>query len=236
MIGHPQGASGAAGVVATRAGAAERRAAADDQPDRSGSRLRPGFHPAGRAGGSASMRCCATVSASDRRTARSCSGGPERPCWTSSSQAQDRPGRLRRSVAGAGRRARAPRRSRGVSARQALRRHAQSGRGADPRWIAGTGGGPARHGAAARGHARDRSARASCAPLTATAIVGLGDRAARTRRVAARSGRFAPAPNSSPASWCAGPWSTTTGGAVLVRGLVLVAGWKTGRGPAPAAP
>ena len=46
MIGHPQGASGAAGVAATALAHVARRAAADDQPRRSGSGLRHGLHPA----------------------------------------------------------------------------------------------------------------------------------------------------------------------------------------------
>ncbi len=56
MIGHPQGASGAAGVVATRARACEWLSAADDQPDQSGSRLRSRFHPQRRARGPARGR------------------------------------------------------------------------------------------------------------------------------------------------------------------------------------
>ena len=49
MIGHPQGASGAAGVVATALALAEPAAAADDQPARSGSGLRSRLHPERRA-------------------------------------------------------------------------------------------------------------------------------------------------------------------------------------------
>ena len=45
MIGHPQGASGAAGVVATALALSQRLPAADDQPGRSRSGLRSRFHP-----------------------------------------------------------------------------------------------------------------------------------------------------------------------------------------------
>ena len=58
-----------------RAGDDARRPAADDQPDRSGSGLRPGFHPERRAPRRRSRPRSATVSGSDRRTARWCSGG-----------------------------------------------------------------------------------------------------------------------------------------------------------------
>ena len=76
MIGHPQGASGAAGVAATALAMTRRPAAADDQPRRSGSGLRHGLHPEHAAARPTSTRRSATASGSDRRTARSCWDAP----------------------------------------------------------------------------------------------------------------------------------------------------------------
>ena len=70
MIGHPQGASGAAGVVDRGAGAVARLPAADDQPARSRSGVRSRLHPEPRPRRRGRGGARATASASDRRTAR----------------------------------------------------------------------------------------------------------------------------------------------------------------------
>ena len=77
MIGHPQGASGAAGIVTAALALQRRIPAADDQPGRSRSRLRPRLHPQHRPRRHRRRPRSATASASDRRTARSSWAGHE---------------------------------------------------------------------------------------------------------------------------------------------------------------
>ena len=127
MIGHPQGASGAAGVVTTRAGARPRLPAADHQPRRSGSGLRSRLPAERRAAPRGRRRRSATVSASDRRTARWCWERWREPAPRRCRRRRRRPGRGDGgAAAGASRLARAAVRSRPVPAAEAVRRHART--------------------------------------------------------------------------------------------------------------
>ena len=76
MIGHPQGASGAAGIV-TAALALVKASCRRRSIRRPRSRLRPRLHPEPRPAVRRSRRRCATAWASARRTARSWWGGAE---------------------------------------------------------------------------------------------------------------------------------------------------------------
>ena len=79
MIGHPQGACGAAGLAATVLGMREGVAAPDDQPRQARPRVRPRLHPATSRGARTSTSRCATASRSAARTARWSSGGATPP-------------------------------------------------------------------------------------------------------------------------------------------------------------
>ena len=70
MIGHPQGASGAAGIVTAALAIDRGLSAADHQPARSRPGVRSRFHSATRDARRRSTRRSATVSVSDPRTAR----------------------------------------------------------------------------------------------------------------------------------------------------------------------
>ena len=100
MIGHPQGASGAAGVVATALALSRAFPAADDQPDPAGSGLRSRFHPQSRAAPHRRSPRSATAWDSDRRTARWCwagdSPGIHAEWMTLPLREQARPARWRR--------------------------------------------------------------------------------------------------------------------------------------------
>ena len=73
MIGHPQGASGAAGIVTAALAMRDGVPAADDQPRRAGSAVRRRRHSQCRPRGVGRRPRCATASGSARRTAPSCS-------------------------------------------------------------------------------------------------------------------------------------------------------------------